>query len=113
MQTDLKSMYIVLAVLMYVHVLSTQAGTGILDELERAFILAGENRPQIELALDRVPDDQRPGLEWLVARMPARDLRTLDSEFLLTNTQLAYAAWRESPWHDQITEEIFFDSILP
>ena len=83
------------------------------SELEEALRRAGENRAEIELALEQIPEDQRFGLEWLVARMPERDLTTLDADFLVTNTRQAYEAWRNSPWHDQISQEIFLDSILP
>ena len=34
-------------------------------------------------------------------------------KFLLSNCDLAYEAWENAPWKEQITEEIFFDCILP
>ena len=93
--------------------LGTHRAHAVLQELEQALNLAGENRTEIESALENVPDDQRFGLEWLVARMPERDLTTLDAEFLLANTHHAYTAWRNSPWSDQISREVFLDAILP
>ena len=82
-------------------------------EVESALDRAGENRGQIQQALAEVPADQRPGMEWLLAHMPEEDLRTLDATFLLENCQHAYAAWREAPWHEEVSEEMFFEAILP
>jgi poly(3-hydroxybutyrate) depolymerase len=81
--------------------------------LNEAFARAGNNRPALEEALERVPDDQRDGMRWLIEHMPARDLQSLDADYLLENSHHAYEAWTSSPWHDSISEELFFDSILP
>lgn len=86
--------------------LGDDAGTDLLDR-------AGDNRDQIERVLSEVPEDQAAGATWLLERMPERDLRTLDADFILENTRLAYEAWRESPWHDSIDEALFLDAILP
>ncbi|MDG2292328.1 MAG: hypothetical protein P8L37_06690, partial [Phycisphaerales bacterium] len=82
-------------------------------DLATAFTQAGANRTQIELAIASVPADERAGMEWLVTHMPEEDLRTLDAEFLVENCNHAYEAWRTAPWHDQISETMFFESILP
>lgn len=92
----------------------TEANRGASDaELEAALGRAGSNRGQLDQALERSPAEQRPGLRFLIANMPERDLRGLSAEFLLENCDLAYRAWRESPWQDQIPEDVFFDSVLP
>ncbi len=77
------------------------------------FEAAGENRSEIQRALADVPHDQIAGMEWLVAHMPKEDLKTLSAEFLLINCDLAYEAWQNAPWAAQISEEMFFDTILP
>lgn len=74
---------------------------------------AGKNRAQIELALSSAPDDQKEGMQWLVAHMPARDLDDLSAEYLLLNCDAAYKAWRSAPWHDSVSKDLFFDCILP
>lgn len=74
---------------------------------------AGENRVELERALKSIPADQRPGLEFLVANMPDRDLKSLKAEFLLENCELAYRAWRNSPWKDRVPVEVFHDAVLP
>jgi poly(3-hydroxybutyrate) depolymerase len=81
--------------------------------LDASFVLAGHNRPQLERALADVPPDQRRGMTWLLQHMPEGDLRTLDAAFLLENVDLAYGAWRRAPWHDDVPESVFLDSILP
>ena len=74
---------------------------------------AGENASEIQQALTEVPPDQLAGMEWLIRHMPKEDLKTLSADFLLTNCDLAYEAWRNAPWASQISEGIFFDTILP
>jgi len=77
------------------------------------FDLAGDNRLEIERAIREVPESQKAGMSWLITHMPENDLQTLTSEFLLTNCDLAYESWASAPWKEQVTEEIFFDCILP
>ena len=77
------------------------------------FEAAGDNRSEIQRALDETPSDQVDGMEWLITHMPDEDLKTLSADFLLINCDLAYEAWRNAPWATQVSEEIFFDTILP
>lgn len=83
------------------------------DRVVAALERAGDNRSEIAAALERVPIGQREGMRWLVEHMPANDLRSLDAEFLLENCDLAYRAWREAPWRETVSEEVFFDAVLP
>ncbi|MDX1963026.1 MAG: transglutaminase-like domain-containing protein [Pirellulales bacterium] len=78
-----------------------------------ALATAGNNQANLRLALDNVPPAQRRGLEFLLANMPQRDLESLSSEFLLTNVRLAYAARDTAPWGKDLSEELFFNYILP
>ena len=84
-------------------------GNGLDNYLE----IAGENRTEIEIALQKVPKSQAKGLVWLISNMPNEDLQTLSSDFLLNNTKLAYEAWNSSPCKNSIPENIFLDNILP
>lgn len=79
------------------------------DALDRA----GENRLALEHALATVPEAERPALAWLIARMPDRDLRSLDAEFLLEHSAYAHRALREAPWGAEIPREVFLDAVLP
>ena len=52
---------------------------------------SGDNQNQLRGALDSCPIEQREGMEFLIANMPDRDLRTLTSEFLQEEVRLAYS----------------------
>ena len=82
-------------------------------DFEKQLDIAGENRLEIEHAIREVPKAQQPGMAWLLTHMPEEDLKSLSGEFLLSNCDLAYEAWENAPWKDQISEEVFFDCILP
>lgn len=82
-------------------------------DFQKQLNIAGENRPEIQRAISEVPNEQTAGMEWLITHMPEEDLKTLSADFLLTNCDLAYESWRAAPWASQISEEIFFDTILP
>ena len=79
------------------------------DALERA----GDNRAEIEQALDQVPARQRKGMQFLVEHMPTQDLASLKADYLLTNVRFAYQAWQSSPWKADVPEEIFLNNVLP
>ncbi len=81
--------------------------------VQQALHRAGENQTQLRRALDSSPIEQREGMEFLIANMPERDLRTLTSEFLLEEVRLAYLAWDKSPWRNDIPKEVFFNNVLP
>ncbi len=75
------------------------AATGAQDKVawwpaavEQALGKAGNNRPELEKALHDTPSDQRPGMSFLIANTPDRDLLALKADFLLRNVELAYKA---------------------
>ncbi len=41
------------------------------------------------------------------------DLETLSADYLIDNIDASYKAWKESPWHAQISFEIYCQYILP
>lgn len=82
-------------------------------DFQKQLEIAGENRLEIEQAIREVPESQKRGMEWLITHMPEEDLQSLSGDFLLTNCNLAYESWENAPWKEQITEEVFFDCILP
>ena len=93
--------------------LPVEAAWGIDEGLESAFTRAGSNRLEIERAISGVPESQRDAMEWLVERMPERDLQHLDADYLIENCRLAFEAREASAWGDAIPEEIFLDAVLP
>ncbi|MHC4823726.1 MAG: hypothetical protein ACYTEP_06880, partial [Planctomycetota bacterium] len=66
-----------------------------------------------QVALADITKDQRPGLEFLLEHMPAGDRESLDVDMVLENVDYAYRVWRGAPWHASISEEMFFNEILP
>jgi len=81
--------------------------------LESALSRAGENRQELLTALEKVPGPQREGMEFLIVNMPQRDLTKLKADFLLENTQCAYAVMDQVAWGKQVPKEIFLNDVLP
>ena len=78
-----------------------------------ALSVAGDNRAQIERALTEVAPAQREGMEFLVANMPAPDLKTLSADFLLNHVAQVYRAFDATSWKDDIPHQIFLNDVLP
>lgn len=83
------------------------------EMLASALQRAGDNQPEIQSALDQASTDQKRGMEFLIAHMPDKDLQNLTAGYLLKNVQLAYQAWDESPWKNDVPESLFFNNVLP
>tara|TARA_X000001036_G_scaffold64127_1_gene54747 strand:+ start:14538 stop:15641 length:1104 start_codon:yes stop_codon:yes gene_type:complete len=83
------------------------------SDLNQQLVIAGKNKKEINTALSEVPKNQLEGMKWLVKHMPDQDLKTVTSEFLIENCNLAYKAWKESPWGHDIPDSIFYEYILP
>lgn len=81
--------------------------------VEKALAAAGPNASELASAIRSIEPEMRPGVAFLVATMPERDRTTLHADFLVTNTRLAYEAWRGAPWGHQIPEAMFLQYILP
>ncbi|MCH2105004.1 MAG: polyhydroxyalkanoate depolymerase [Planctomycetes bacterium] len=81
--------------------------------IEAALARAGDNRAQLEAALERVEESERPGMEFLIRYMPDGDLKSLDADFLVEHVRYAYKAWEVAPWKDAVPEEYFFNNVLP
>jgi predicted esterase len=82
-------------------------------KIESALLRAGDNRAQIQDALDKTSPSQQEGIRFLVAHMPDRDLTSVSSEFLLENVRVAYQSWAEAPWKDQLPKDVFLNNVLP
>lgn len=82
-------------------------------DLEAALARAGDNRGELERALQQAPEEQRAGLVFLLVNMPDNDLHTLGADFLLENVALAYQARKSAPWGRDIPEAIFLNHVLP
>ena len=82
-------------------------------DVEQVLAGSGDNRAEMEKALETVPIGQRKGIAFLIVNMPESDLKTLKADFLLANCDLAYKARQEVPWGKDIPEEIFLNDVLP
>jgi predicted peptidase len=82
-------------------------------DVEAALVQAKANRAEQEKALNGAPKEQRPGIAFLVANMPEKDLRTLKADFLLKNLDLAYQARAKMPWGKTVPEALFLNDVLP
>ena len=81
--------------------------------LDQALEIAGENRLEIKKAIKAVPDDQLEGMEWLITHMPDEDLKSLSAGFLISNCELAYQVRRSTKWGQKISDELFYNYVLP
>lgn len=88
--------------------------TAVSDEtLNAALEKAGENRAELQKALDTVPEAQRKAVRFLIAYMPADDLTALSAEYILKNVDYAFKAREATPWGKDIPEHVFFNDVLP
>lgn len=88
---------------------SNSVSKSVVEALSRA----GKNRSQLEQAIEQSVDEHREAMEFLIANMPDRDLKSLTSEFLLENVRLAYEARSASPWKDAVPDDVFLNNVLP
>lgn len=82
-------------------------------EIQSSLEKAGDNRLQIASALEKTPKEQHRAMQFLIANMPPRDLKSLSADFLLNNVADAFRAWQESSWHARVPEDIFLNGVLP
>jgi hypothetical protein len=82
-------------------------------EVKRALNGAASNAREIIQAIENCPEQNLEGMGFLLANMPGRDLRSLRSEFILTNVNLSYAIMDSIKWGEAIPEDIFLNYILP
>ncbi len=73
--------------------------------------LAGNNRAELERAIENVDPQQREGLSFLLLHMPEYDLKNLKADFLISNIKLAYRAREKANW--KIPDDVFFNDVLP
>jgi predicted esterase len=83
------------------------------EKVAQSLFQAGTNRMELTRALQDVASGQRDGLQFLLENMPHQDLQSLPASFLLENLALAYEAREKAPWGKEISNELFFNYILP
>ena len=87
------------------------------EALDAALAKAGDNRAELETFISTAKkthgDLGQRAAEFLVEGMPPGDLSSLDREFLTENLDLAMKARKEFPWSARLSEELFFNDVLP
>ena len=81
--------------------------------LEDALNRAGENRAEMERALNEAPRSQKEGMAYLISYMPQGDLDTLTADFLLKNVEYAYLARNRFIWTKEVPMKRFLNDVLP
>lgn len=81
--------------------------------LDKALQAAGENRIELETALNEIPDSQKAAMAFLVVNMPERDLEGLSSGFLKDNIEYAFKARETFSWAKALPDSVFFNEVLP
>ena len=83
------------------------------NSLEDAFNIAGQNKIELQKAINLVPNEQSSSMEWIIRNMPQKHLIVINADFLIKNSNLAYEMKNNSPWGNTIPEEIFLNYVLP
>ena len=83
------------------------------DPVQPLLAQAGTNRQELVLALDLTPVADREGMQFLLENMPQCDLQSLSAVFLEENLSMAYEAFNQAPWKDQVPNDIFLNDVLP
>lgn len=81
--------------------------------IETVFERAKTNRTQIELAWNQTPKKQRPAMLFLLQNAPDSDLQTLSATFLRAQVQVAFEARAAAPWKTKVSDEVFFNDVVP
>ena len=83
------------------------------EKVEAALSHSGTNKAELVKALEQTPGPARDGMQFLIANMPERDLKSLQADFLLENVSLAYKAAEEFPWASGVSQDLFLNNVLP
>jgi O-antigen ligase/transglutaminase-like putative cysteine protease len=82
-------------------------------EVLRALQEAGVNAPALTAAINAVDPGERGAMAFLIANMPEKDLKSLQSKFLIDTVQYAYKARKTIPLAMGVDEQYFLNYVLP
>lgn len=97
-------------------VLCLAPGVSAEPPLAKQLETAGENAEEIRGFLEASKAYGSLGeraAAFLVEHMPARDLKALSKDFLVENLALALKARKSFPWAKTLSEDVFFNDVLP
>ncbi len=83
------------------------------EDVAKALGQAGENAAALAAAFEKLDAEEREGWAFLVANMPAGDLRSVPEATLTEHVEYAYRARRELPWTKGVPRALFFHYVLP
>lgn len=83
------------------------------EELEEAFLKAGEKSSGLKKFMNGLPDEWKPGVAFLIAYMPEEDLKGINLSMLYENMEYAYKARNTFSWAASIPDELFYNDVLP
>ncbi len=81
--------------------------------LDSANVIAGDNAEQIFSALENSSIQQKEAAAFLIAYMPAKDLKTLSTEFVSDQINGALKVRNEFEWCKSLPDSIFLNEVLP
>ncbi|MGM0620224.1 MAG: transglutaminase-like domain-containing protein [Bacteroidota bacterium] len=81
--------------------------------LDSAFVKAGDNANELNLALEQTQKKHKEAAAFLIAYMPERDLKTLSADFILDQVQGAWRAREEFEWCRNLPDSVFLNEVLP
>ncbi|NOR73916.1 MAG: transglutaminase domain-containing protein [Draconibacterium sp.] len=81
--------------------------------LDSANVIAGDNAEQIFLALENSSMQQKEAAAFLIAYMPAKDLKTLSTKFVSDQINGALKVRNEFEWCKSLPDSIFLNEVLP
>ena len=108
MKRKLYQLTIILTFIINTYIFAADYSSLIEANLEKA----GNNKSELKQALSKVPSDHSEAMQFLIAYMPTRDLKTLSADFLLENVEYSYKAVEESPWKDKISKDMLFNDVM-
>lgn len=79
----------------------------------REVLCAGRYAPLFSVFDKNLSPDQEEAMKFLYAYMPLNDLADYNGEFFLANVNMSLKARAETPWGNNIPEDIFLHYVLP
>ncbi len=83
------------------------------ETMTAALEKAGDNRSELQKAINDAPEGQLAAVRFLIAYMPESDLQSLSADYILKNVEFAYKAREAMPWGRDIPDSVFFNDVLP
>lgn len=102
-------------------ILSSASALSCDQELNEALAVSGSNRQELQIALKHYRGDRQKSkaVRYLIKNAryhyysDTSDLQLLSSEYLISNVDSAFRRWESSPYLQHLSEDEFYESVLP